>query len=409
MTVNTKRNHTAKKNKNKISKKNGDEQTNVNDTKHDGTKDITEKQKVNNNKVSKQDAKVNKPNNDNSIENNNILLQPQNDKKLPEFVKNVVKRYFKKEECSKIEYLLFYNTQGGKNSRSKIFEILLKEINGKRSAILMFIIELLQASFVVFDDVMDNSEMRRGTKCWYLQKDITAIADAMLIINLIYKIVLDPECELFDQEVTKDEKSDNATNTKENTYDNKKQYLKYEIVRFINYVILKSCIGQTIDAFKFETKTHEDIKKCVTMQNYKEICDGKNGCYTFYFPLKLAFICAQTKEPVNLEKACNAMGLLHQMRDDYLNFYPEQTGKTGNDLEEKKLTYFICKLVESDVNLVSFFNSNEIEPARKEIQKHLDCFDEDQKKIVETIKSLKEKETEKIIETCIDFLVKRNK
>ena len=51
------------------------------------------------------------------------------------------------------------------------------------AALVGWCIELLQAEFLLVDDVMDGSTTRRGQPCWYLNPDVglAAINDAMLL------------------------------------------------------------------------------------------------------------------------------------------------------------------------------------------------------------------------------------
>src|SRR5690606_32086809 len=46
----------------------------------------------------------------------------------------------------------------------------------KRAAVLGWCIEWMQAAFLVADDIMDDSQMRRGQACWYKKKEVGMIA-----------------------------------------------------------------------------------------------------------------------------------------------------------------------------------------------------------------------------------------
>lgn len=50
-------------------------------------------------------------------------------------------------------------------------------------------IEMLQACFLVADDIMDKSVTRRGQPCWYLTQrgKQTAINDAFLLESCVYR------------------------------------------------------------------------------------------------------------------------------------------------------------------------------------------------------------------------------
>ena len=98
--------------------------------------------------------------------------------------------------------LLNYNTPGGKLNRGlsvvDTYLILkgkkiedLSESEYKKVAILGWSIELLQAFFLVSDDIMDASKTRRGQPCWYLKPDVGTIAinDSFMLEGAIYVLL----------------------------------------------------------------------------------------------------------------------------------------------------------------------------------------------------------------------------
>ncbi|KAM0687927.1 hypothetical protein COBT_000825 [Conglomerata obtusa] len=420
--------------------------------------------------------------------------------KTSNYIKKIIDKYFNTTEQQHIHNIINYNIKGGKKTRSKLFSSVLKKLVNKQSPIIEFLIEVLQGSFCIVDDIMDNSECRRGSVCWYRKIGMVAIKDAMLIVNLIYKILGDLDLEITLPLESNDKLKDkNNTNVKNEFYDTKirtvemndkikeaqisnKKYWKktfYEIknintfgdfnakdLKFLksdscqnynddsmqekqnnvkaiinknkseikndhvnniekckndykNYrieiqniflnIILKTCLGQTQDSQKIDTSNQENIIKNVTLNNYKQLCYSKNGPYTFYMPIKLAYICARKKEPKNLMYICENLGLLHQMRDDFLNFFPEISGKSDNDLEERKLTFFICKLVDEGENLKNYFNGGDVGIVREKIQRLLDGFDNEENKVIDIIKGYSNVENQEIVDMCLSLFLRIGK
>lgn len=79
-----------------------------------------------------------------------------------------------------LEYMIDYNVRSGKLTRgiatlSTVYELSgnnLTEIQIKEACILGWAIEWLQACFLLLDDIMDRSEMRRNKVCWYKRKEV---------------------------------------------------------------------------------------------------------------------------------------------------------------------------------------------------------------------------------------------
>ncbi len=80
-----------------------------------------------------------------------------------------------------VEILLCTDTQGNKTRE-------LTEPEYLKAAILGWCIELLQAYFLVADDMMDKSITRRGQPCWYKVEGVAEIAinDSFMLEAAIY-------------------------------------------------------------------------------------------------------------------------------------------------------------------------------------------------------------------------------
>jgi hypothetical protein len=104
-------------------------------------------------------------------------------------------------EVEWVRKMLEYNVCGGKMNRGlmvvecgrEIFKSMGKPMSNEmlvKFAILGWCVEWLQAWLLVADDFMDDSQTRRGQKCWYLQPHVKKIAlnDAFMIEMLLFKV-----------------------------------------------------------------------------------------------------------------------------------------------------------------------------------------------------------------------------
>ncbi|KAJ3321809.1 Farnesyl pyrophosphate synthetase [Gonapodya sp. JEL0774] len=95
---------------------------------------------------------------------------------------------------------LYYNGPGGKMNRGlsvpDSLECLIKgreitKIERRQAVVLGWCVELLQAFFLIADDIMDGSITRRGQPCWYKKEGVgmVAINDSFILESVIYKLL----------------------------------------------------------------------------------------------------------------------------------------------------------------------------------------------------------------------------
>ena len=192
--------------------------------------------------------------------------------------------------------------------------------NLRLTRILGWCIELLQAFFLMTDDIQDHSEMRRNQPCWYLYNDIglTAINDALMLEMCIYQLLK------------------KHFKTKECYVDLIEQFLS---------VSLKTEVGQCLDLLSTNFGKKPNLH-LFTMDRYNSIVKYKTGYYTFVLPATVAMIFAGIKDPEMYRQAKTIlleMGHLFQVKDDYLDCYGsiEDIGKSGTDIAEGKCTWLI--------------------------------------------------------------------
>jgi len=222
---------------------------------------------------------------------------------------------------------LNHNTQGGKYNRGisvvDTTQLLLgrdlSEDETFKSATLGWMIELLQAFFLVSDDIMDSSKTRRGSPCWYLMPNVGMIAinDAFMLEAGIYILLK----KYFRQE---------------------KWYV--DALELFHEVTFQTELGQTCDLLT-APEDHVDLDN-FSLEKYTFIVIYKTAYYSFYLPVALALYYAGFATEKNLKQSENIlvpMGEYFQVQDDYLDNFadPETLGKIGTDIQDNKCSWLV--------------------------------------------------------------------
>ncbi|XP_069336583.1 farnesyl pyrophosphate synthase isoform X3 [Eulemur rufifrons] len=185
-------------------------------------------------------------------------------------------------------------------------------------------VELLQAFFLVSDDIMDSSLTRRGQICWYQKPGIglDAVNDALLLEACIYRLL--------------------------------KHYCR-EQPYYLNLIELflqssyQTEIGQTLDLITAPQGNVELDR--FTEKRYKSIVKYKTAFYSFYLPVAAAMYMAGIdgeKEHANAKKILLEMGEFFQIQDDYLDLFgdPSVTGKVGTDIQDNKCSWLVVQCLQ---------------------------------------------------------------
>lgn len=179
--------------------------------------------------------------------------------------------------------------------------------------------ELLQAFFLVSDDIMDSSITRRGQPCWYRQPNVgmVAINDAFLLESAIYILL-------------------------------KKYFRSHpaytDLMELFHEVTFQTEIGQLCDLLTApEDKVDLDN---FSMDKFTFIVIYKTAYYSFYLPVALALYQQNIATPKNLkqaEKILIPLGEYFQAQDDYLDNFglPEHIGKIGTDILDNKCSWLV--------------------------------------------------------------------
>lgn len=163
---------------------------------------------------------------------------------------------------------LQYNVPCGKKNRGLVTVLAYKtlvddgdltEKNLRRVRYLGWCVEMLQSMLLITDDVMDQSQTRRGQPCWYRRDGVglMALNDALMIENGIYFVL--------------------------RKHFAKKEYY-VELLELFHEAMMITTVGQSLDMQAAGKRPAEAF----TMDRYKAIVHHKTAFYTFYLPVALA-------------------------------------------------------------------------------------------------------------------------
>lgn len=238
----------------------------------------------------------------------------------------------------RIVNMLDYNCLGGKLTRGVTVMEATRELGCEKemqSAVYLgWCIEILQAMFLVSDDIMDQSVTRRGKPCWYKLPGVKfdAINDSFVLESFMHFILRSK----FQDQI----------------------YLK--LSNLYLDVNLSTQLGQMLDLDCH--KTDPNWMNSYSLSRYYDIVTFKTAFYTFYLPLASAMIVAGrcNEEQLNAAKNISVeLGKKFQIQDDFLDCFgdPKIIGKVGTDIKDHKCSW----LVVNSLNIAS--------PSQKEVLK----------------------------------------
>lgn len=194
----------------------------------------------------------------------------------------------------------------------------------RRANLLGWCVELLQAFFLVADDIMDDSVTRRGQPCFYRLPEIglKAINDSLLLESMIFRVL-------------------------KLHFRNHVSYV--DLVELFQEITTTTEVGQLLDL------TSQD-DGLVQLDQFSEevlarIYKYKTSHYTFYLPVALGMRLAGVTDEgcyQTAKKICLEMGYYFQAQDDFLDAFgdPEVTGKVGTDIEENTCTWLVVQALQ---------------------------------------------------------------
>ena len=230
-----------------------------------------------------------------------------------------------------------YTIPGGKMNRGlsvpQSYQLLVPHADNadlELANILGWSVEIMQAFYLVADDIMDGSITRRGQPCWYKRSDVglAAFNDSIILESLVFSII-------------------------RKYFRSKPYYLSLlenllEVSKFTTY-------GQSLDTLSAENFTRvrgkEESLDSFDVARYTAIVKYKTSYYSFYLPVCLAMNMAGFTEPQLYNQARNILlqiGHYFQATDDFLDCFgdPEVIGKIGTDIQDGKCSWLIVKALE---------------------------------------------------------------
>ncbi|KAF9232237.1 farnesyl-diphosphate synthase [Melanogaster broomeanus] len=228
---------------------------------------------------------------------------------------------------------LDFNVPGGKLNRGLSVVESVEILRGRqlsddeyfKAAVLGWCVEVFQACYLVADDIMDQSIMRRGQPCWYRLEAVGNIAvnDSIMLEGATYQLL--------------------------------KKYFRSEtyyvhLLELFHEAAYQLEMGQLVDVV---TALDVDLTK-FSLEKHAFMVQYRAAYYCFYLPVALAMrMCSmpetytlngQTVEPYKLALSILLpVGEYFQIQDDFLDYAgtPEQFGKIGTDIVDNKCSWCI--------------------------------------------------------------------
>ncbi|XP_042296896.1 farnesyl pyrophosphate synthase [Sceloporus undulatus] len=251
---------------------------------------------------------------------------------FPKIVKDLTEDELHQEDVAdavaRLKEVVEYNAIGGKYNRGLTVVSAFRELAGpdqqdqksfQHAMVVGWCIELLQAFFLVADDIMDHSVTRRGRPCWYKKEGIglDAVNDSFLLEASIYRLL--------------------------RRYCRSQPYYLNLLELFLQ-TTYQTELGQALDLI---SAPPVDLKR-FTEERYKAIVKYKTAFYSFYLPVAAAMYMAgidSEEEHSHAKTILLEMGEFFQIQDDFLDCFgdPAVTGKIGTDIEDNKCSWLVVQ------------------------------------------------------------------
>ena len=233
-------------------------------------------------------------------------------------------------EKNMVKLLREYTLRGGKRIRAQMIVQgynSIKKIN-KEIIKTSIAIELIQSYLLIHDDIIDNSDLRRGKPSMHKIYEQVKSPDPKQF-GISMAIIIGDLASTYANEIITDS--------------NFKEKRKNQAIKQLNKTVETVIYGQALDIIS-------NFKK-ITKEQVKEIHKKKTASYTFEGPLKIGAILAgaNNKQLKILHNYGINLGQAFQLQDDILGMFgeKEKIGKPiDSDLKEGKQTLLILKALE---------------------------------------------------------------
>lgn len=223
----------------------------------------------------------------------------------------------------------------GKDIRSQLIKAFneVLEVPPNSLEIITRVVGMLHESSLLVDDVQDSSELRRG---YPVAHNIFGVPQTINSANYIYFVALQELLKLNNQEAL--------------------AIFSQELVNLHR--------GQGMDLFWRDTLT------CPSEEDYLEMVGNKTGGL---FRLGIKFMQAESKSGIDCSPLVNVIGLIFQIRDDYINLSSEEYSQHKGmceDLTEGKFSFPIIHSIRSNPSDLQLINILKQKPTDVQVKKY---------------------------------------